>query len=87
MADPSHDKNPADAPSRWPHSREEAEVETIVRALREYGVLTRGRLAEAVGAVHWSDAGFRRSLAQAVSSGRVRRLGDDLYEVSDPSLR
>jgi hypothetical protein len=68
-----------------PHSREEAEVEEIVRALRGYGVLTRARLAEICGAAHWSDLGFRRALAQAVSSGRVRRLGDHLYEVRDPS--
>jgi hypothetical protein len=75
------------APSRWPHSREEAEVEEIVRALRGYRVLTRKRLAEVCGAAHWSDSGFRRALAQAVSTGRVRRLGDDLYEINEPSLR
>ena len=73
--------------SPWPHSREEAEVEDIVNALRGYRVLTRAGLAEACGAAHWSDSGFRRALAQAVSTGRVRRLGDDLYEISEPSLR
>jgi hypothetical protein len=75
------------ARSPWPHSREEAEVEEIVRALRGYRVLTRARLADVCGAAHWSDSGFRRALAQAVSTGRVRRLGDDLYEISEPSLR
>jgi hypothetical protein len=78
---------PAASGSRWLHSREEAEVEEIVHALRGYRVLTRARLAEVCGAAHWSDAGFRRALAQAVSSGRIRRLGDDLYEISEPSLR
>jgi hypothetical protein len=73
--------------SPWPHSREETDVEEIVNALRRYRVLTRTRLAEVCGAVHWSDSGFRRALAQAVSTGRVRRLGEDLYEISEPSLR
>jgi hypothetical protein len=81
------DTQPAASPSPWPHSREEAEVEDIVHALRTYRVLTRKRLAESCGAAHWSDSGFRRALAQAVSTGRVRRLGDDLYEINEPSLR
>lgn len=78
---------PPDAPSPWPHSREEAEVEAVVSALRGYGVLTRARLAEVSGAAHWSDSGFRRALARAVSSGRIRRLGDNLYEINEQSLR
>jgi hypothetical protein len=80
-------KQPAASRSPWPLSREEAEVEDIVNALRGYRVLTRAGLAEACSAAHWSDSGFRRALAQAVSTGRVRRLGDDLYEISEPSLR
>jgi hypothetical protein len=80
-------EQPETSRSPWPHSREEAEVEAIVNALRGYRVLTRAGLAEACGAAHWSDSGFRRALAQAVSTGRVRRLGDDLYEISEPSLR
>jgi hypothetical protein len=73
--------------SPWPHSREEAEVEEIVKALRGYRVLTSRRLAEECGAAHWSDSGFRRALAQAISTGRVRRLSDDLYEISESSFR
>jgi hypothetical protein len=72
--------------SPWPHSRQEAEVEVIVRALRGYGVLTRARLVDVCGAVHWSDAGFKRALAHAVSSGTIRQLGDDLYEIADPAI-
>ena len=72
-----------EARSPWPHSRQEAEVEAVVSALRGYGVLTRARLAEVCGAAHWSDAGFNRALGQALSSGRIRRLGDDLFEVSE----
>jgi hypothetical protein len=76
---------PDDAATPWPHSRQEAEVEAVVSALRGYGALTRARLAEISGAVHWSDAGFRRALDQAVSSRMIRRLGDDLYEIGEPS--
>jgi hypothetical protein len=66
------------------HTRQEAEVDDIVRALRGYGVLTRARLLEVCGAAHWSDTGARRTLALAVSSGRIRQLGDDLYEIAEP---
>jgi osmotically inducible protein OsmC len=73
--------------SRPSHSRQEAEVEDVVRTLRGYGVLTRERLLELCGAAHWSDGGGRRAVADAVSSGRIRLLGDDLYEIADPADR
>jgi osmotically inducible protein OsmC len=73
--------------SRRSHSRQEAEVEDVVRTLRGYGVLTRARLLELCGARHWSDGGGRRAVADAVSSGRIRQLGDDLYEIADPADR
>ena len=73
----------ASSPTR-PHSRQEAEIEDIVRALRGYGVLTHARLLDVCRATHWSDAGAKRALARAVSSGRVRQLGDDLYEIAEP---
>ena len=69
--------------SARPHSRQEAEIGDLVRALRGYGVLTRARLLDVCGAAHWSDAGARRALARAVSSGRIRQLGDDLYEIGE----
>lgn len=59
----------------------------MVRALRRYGVLTRARLLDVCGAAHWSDSGANRALAHAVSSGRITRLGDDLYEVAEPPNR
>jgi 3-phenylpropionate/trans-cinnamate dioxygenase ferredoxin reductase component len=80
-------EQPATSVSPWPHSREEAEVEDVVSALRGYGVLTHERLVEVCGATHWSDHGFRRALNRAVSTGRVRRLGDDLYEAIESQLR
>ena len=67
-----------------PHSRQEAEVDDIVRAVRSYGVLTRARLLDICGAAHWPDSGGRRALAHAVSSGRIRQLGDDLYAIAKP---
>ena len=45
---------PAGSTSPWPHSRQEAETEDIVHALRSYGVLTRARLLDICGAAHWS---------------------------------
>ena len=73
--------------SARPHSRQEAEIEDIVRALRGYGVLTRARLLDVCRATHWSDAGAKRALARAVSTGRIRQLGDDLYEIGEPPRR
>jgi hypothetical protein len=77
----------AGSSSPWPHTRQEAETEDIVHALRSYGVLTRARLLEVCGAAHWSDSGAERALAHAVSSGRIRQLGDDLYEIAEPPIR
>ena len=73
--------------SRPSHSRQDAEVEDVVRTLSGYGVLTRARLLELCGAAHWSDGGGRRAVADAVSRGRIRQLGDDLYEIADPADR
>jgi hypothetical protein len=78
---------PAGASSPWPHTRQEAETEDIVHALRRYGVLTRARLLELCGAAHWSDSGADGALAHAVASGRIRQLGDDLYEIAEPPIR
>jgi osmotically inducible protein OsmC len=85
--EPGESAPAAGSASRSPHGREEVEVEDIVCALRGYGVLTRARLLDVCGAVHWSDSGAKRALAHAVSSGRVRRLGDDLYELAEPPNR
>jgi lipoyl-dependent peroxiredoxin len=85
--EPGESAPAADYSSRSPHGREEVEVEDIVHALRGYGVLTRARLLDVCGAVHWSDSGAKRALAHAVSSGRVRQLGDDLYEIAEPPNR
>jgi hypothetical protein len=78
-------KQPAASSSSWPHSRLEVEVEDVVRALRGYGVLTRARLVGACGAAHWPDRSFTQALGEAVATGRVRRLGEDLYEIPEPS--
>jgi hypothetical protein len=64
-----------------PHTRRDAQADDIVRALRSYGVLTGPRLMEACGAAHWPDSGFAQALSHAVSGGRVKRLGADLYEI------
>lgn len=76
----------APGPSPSPRGRQDAEIDDMVRALRGYGVLTRARLLDVCGAAHWTDSGARRALARAVSSGRIRRLGDDLYKAAEPPL-
>jgi hypothetical protein len=83
-ANPNRDetgKQPAASRTPSRNSRQNVEVEDVVNALRGAGVLTRARLVEACGAAHWSDRGFARALHEAVSTGRIRRLGDDLYVI------
>jgi lipoyl-dependent peroxiredoxin len=87
IPEPGDSATPVGSASLWPHSRQEAEVEDIVRALRGYRVLTRARLLDVCGAAHWSDSGAKRALVHAVSSGRIRQLGDDLYEIAEPPNR
>jgi len=77
MAASSH---PEPSSPSWPQNRQDAQVEHVVRVLRGYRVLTEADLREASGAARWSDAGFRRALDEAVSRGRIRRLGNELYE-------
>jgi lipoyl-dependent peroxiredoxin len=85
--DPARSAPRAGSSSPPRHSRQDVEVEDIVRALRGYGVLTRARLLDFSGAADWSDSGGKRALARAVSSGRIRQLGDDLYEIAEPPTR
>jgi hypothetical protein len=54
-------------------------------AAEQSAASTREDLVEACGAAHWSDHGFRRALDKAVSSGKIRRLSDDLYEIVEPA--
>lgn len=49
------------------------------RILETYGVLTAERLREFSHADVW-EVPFELTLKRAQSSGRVRRLGEDLYE-------
>ena len=65
------------------HNYNEAEGEEIVRALRSYGVLTHDRLCEIVGGQEWRESHFDVCLSGLVKRGRVNRLGDELYELSD----
>lgn len=59
-------------------------VETLVRTLRSYGVLTEERLAELSGGRHWPGRFmFKDTLHRAVAEGRISKLADGLYELSD----
>jgi hypothetical protein len=66
-----------------PHTYNEAEGQEIVKALRSYGVLTRDRLCEMVTGAEWREGHFDVCLSGLVRDGRVTRLGDELYELSD----
>jgi hypothetical protein len=66
-----------------PHSYNDAEGEEIVRCLRSYGVLTHTRLRDLVGADEWRESTFENCIVSLVKRGRVVRLGDELYELSD----
>jgi hypothetical protein len=66
-----------------PRTYNEAEGEEIIHALRSYGVLTHDRLCEMVGGTEWRESHFDVCLAGLVKRGRVIRLGDELYELSD----
>ena len=65
------------------HSRSEAEITELTRVLRSYGVLTGYWLKELSGAQHWEAPIFESVLCDAIRTGRIRKLGDDLYELAD----
>jgi len=66
-----------------PHTYNEAEGEEIVKVLRSYGVLTHDRLCEMCNGQEWRESHFDVCLSGLVKAGRVNRLGDELYELSD----
>jgi hypothetical protein len=59
------------------------EVDELVRALRSYGVLTRGGLREFSGAFLWPDHSFGAALERGVAAGSIKSLGASLYDVGD----
>jgi hypothetical protein len=65
------------------HNYNEAEGEEIIRCLRSYGVLTHDRLCEIVGGQDWREGTFNACIAGLIKRGRVVRLGDELYELSE----
>lgn len=60
-----------------------AEVNAIVRALRQLGVLQRDVLFKRVRARRWSYGTFDLALSAATREGRVRHLGSGFYEVTE----
>ncbi|HKN93575.1 MAG TPA: hypothetical protein VJU60_04510 [Thermoleophilaceae bacterium] len=65
------------------HSRMEAELEELTRVLRSFGVLTYANLKELSGARRWTGPHFDYVLHVAIREGRIRKLGDELYELID----
>jgi hypothetical protein len=65
------------------YTRDDAEVEEIVRVLRSYDCLTRHNLLEFVAGDHWPDHQFEAALKRGVRAGRIRKLADDLYELGE----
>jgi uncharacterized caspase-like protein len=70
-------------PARSQRAHRHAGVDEIVHALRGLGVMTRDGLARAVHADSWRTTDFGSALRAAEHEGRVRRLGDDLYELTE----
>jgi hypothetical protein len=62
---------------------ERAEVDQLVETLRGFGVLTRARLGDRSGAESWPDHRFESALRHGVAEGRIKKLGDDLFELGD----
>jgi len=60
------------------------EIEAIGRAVDEGGPVPRDELERLVGARRWGPGRFRRALAEAVSEGRVRRVGRHRYGPPEP---
>ena len=71
-------------PPREPGAREQAEVEEIVAALSERGVLTLAELREFCWADRWPARDFTTALQQAVESGEIRHLGEERYTIAKP---
>ena len=67
----------------YAHTRSEAAVETLARVLGSYGVLTGEWLRELSGARFWRGPSFDAVLEEALRAGRIRRLGDGLYELDE----
>lgn len=67
--------------------RTNVEVGDLCRALRSCGVLTTERLRELSGASHWPDHNYAAALKRGVSERRIRKLGDDLYELGEAELQ
>jgi hypothetical protein len=67
------------------HNRCEAEMDELTRVLGGFGVLTGHWLRELSGARHWDGPIFEAVLCDAIRTGRIRKLCDDLYELGEPS--
>jgi hypothetical protein len=58
-------------------------MKDLTRVLRSYGVLTGERLREFSGGRHWEGPIFESVLCEAIRRGRIRKLGEDLYELDE----
>ena len=84
MSDDPHSVRAESSQPTGPGAREQAEVEEIVAALRERGVLTITELRERCWADRWPERDFATALRQAVASGEIRHLGDERYTIAKP---
>lgn len=82
-SDTSADPQPSRSPTPWPHSRAEAEVREIIRALSGNHVLTLAQIKERCWAAHWPEWDFTTALHHAIAAGEIRQLGEDLYEIPE----
>jgi len=79
----STDTQPALAPTPWPHSRAEAEMQEIIHALSGNHVLTLAQIKEKCWGSHWPESDFTTTLHHAIAAGEIKQLGKDLYEIPE----
>ncbi len=81
--DASTDTQPPRAPTPWPHSRAEAEMQEIIRTLGGNHVLTLAQIKEQCWGSHWPDSDFTTTLHRAIAAGEIKPLGEDRYEIPE----
>ena len=60
-----------------------AAVDEVCHALRSYGVLTHNGLEQVLHTERWHDTDLRGALLNAQRAGRVKPLGDGLWELTE----
>jgi hypothetical protein len=60
-----------------------AAADEVVHALRSYGVLTQNGLEQILHTEKWHDCNLQGALLNAQRAGRIKPLGDGLWELTE----